>query len=460
MNRMDEYSALLAELEKTPAALEYSVSRARSRCRRRRWLWRPATTLAGLFAAFVLLVNMSPTAAYAMSRVPGLEALAQAVTFSRSLTTAVEHDYVQPIDQEKTENGITVRLEYLIVDQKQLNIFYTVAGEGYDYLDATPWLREADGGEELYGFTLSTNGNTDGLRHIAADFLETEMPSRLRLSMDITGRRSTTEAPTASVEEDMFKSPAEWEAELEEDILARMDFYLEFDPAFTQQGRTVAVNQSVELDGQTLTVTELEIFPTHMRLNVEPAGDNTAWLKGLSFYVENRWGRRYDPAASGITATGDGNGQMVSYRMDSTWFYEETELTLVVTAAEWLDKDRELVRLDLTTGTADWMPQGTELKSVEKTGKGYIVTVLAEEKRPGGPMYSVFSGPWLDSEGNEHEIRSWSAGYVFDENFDQIEGCFEESFPLVGCKENVVWLRPTFSRLWTAPEEIRLLLTP
>jgi len=264
----------------------------------------------------------------------------------------------------------------------------------------------------------------------------------------------------ASVEDDMFKSSEEWAAELEEDTLASMEFTLEFDPAFTRQGRTVAVNRAVEVDGQILTVTELEIFPTHMRLNLEPAAENSAWLKGLSFYVENHRGERYDPASSGITATGDGNGQMVSYRMDSTWFYEEKELTLVITGAEWLDKDRELVRLDLETGTADWMPQGTEIKSVEKTGKGYLVTVLARLKEPDGPMYSVFSTPWRTEEGEEHEIRTWSTSYVFDEEYEQVEGVFEETFPLVGCEEKVVWLTPLFSRLWTAPEEIRLILTP
>jgi len=260
--RLDEYKALLTELENTPPALEYTVTRARARKRRRQWLWRPATTLAGLFVAFVLLVNVSPTAAYAMSRVPGLDKLAEAVSFSRSLQDAVDNDYVQTIDQELLENGITVHLPYLIVDQKQLNIFYTVTGEGYDWLDATPWVREAEGEEELHGFVLSSSGNTDELRCITVDFVEREMPPRLHLTMKISGGSFTKDAPTASVEEDMFKSPEQWDAENAQDVICQMSFDLEFDPEFTQQGRTVAVNRAVEVDGQTLTVTELEIFPT------------------------------------------------------------------------------------------------------------------------------------------------------------------------------------------------------
>ena len=33
---------------------------------------------------------------------------------------------------------------------------------------------------------------------------------------------------------------------------------------------------SVQLDGQTLMVKEVEVYPTHVRVNVEGAADNTA----------------------------------------------------------------------------------------------------------------------------------------------------------------------------------------
>lgn len=59
------------------------------------------------------------------------------------------------------------------------------------------------------------------------------------------------------------------------------------------------------LDGQTLTVTDVEIYPTHVRVNVEGDGDNTAWLKGLDFYLENEDGSASapSPAASSPAET-------------------------------------------------------------------------------------------------------------------------------------------------------------
>ena len=137
MNRNQEYEALLQELEATPATLDGTAERAlrrRRRDRRLRLFGVPAGSLAACFAAFVLLVNLFPPFARACGNVPLLRALAQAVAWSPSLSAAVENEYVQPIGQSQMENGITATIEYLIVDQKQVNIFFTLEGEGYESL--------------------------------------------------------------------------------------------------------------------------------------------------------------------------------------------------------------------------------------------------------------------------------------------------------------------------------------
>ena len=114
MNRMEEFEALDRELDNTPAELEYTVTRARARAkssrRARRW-GLPLGSLAGVFAAFVLLVNTVPTFALACSGIPVLGDLAAAVDWSGSLSRAVENDYVQVIGQSQTRNGITMTAE-------------------------------------------------------------------------------------------------------------------------------------------------------------------------------------------------------------------------------------------------------------------------------------------------------------------------------------------------------------
>ena len=114
MTRNEEYQALLQELETTPAALDGAVERAlrrRKRDRRLRLFGVPAGSLAACFAAFVLLVNLFPPFARACGSVPVLRELAQAVAWSPSLSAAVENDYVQPIGQSQTVNGVTATVD-------------------------------------------------------------------------------------------------------------------------------------------------------------------------------------------------------------------------------------------------------------------------------------------------------------------------------------------------------------
>ena len=80
MSRNEEYAALLAELEQTPAELETTVDRALRRQRaagkKRRALGISAVGLAACFGAFVLLVNLSMPFARACGNIPVLRELA------------------------------------------------------------------------------------------------------------------------------------------------------------------------------------------------------------------------------------------------------------------------------------------------------------------------------------------------------------------------------------------------
>ena len=140
MSRNEEYAALLAELEQTPAELETTVDRAlrreRAAGKKRRAFGISAAGLAACFGAFILLVNLSMPFARACGNIPVLRELAKAVSWSPSLSAAVENEYVQPIGQSQTVNGITATIEYVIVDQKQLNIFFTLNADDYDNLNA------------------------------------------------------------------------------------------------------------------------------------------------------------------------------------------------------------------------------------------------------------------------------------------------------------------------------------
>ena len=83
----------------------------------------------------MLLVNLSTPFARACGRIPLLADLAKAVSWSPSLSAAVENDYVQPLRLSQSQNGITARVEYLIVDRKQVDVFFSIRSDDYAHLD-------------------------------------------------------------------------------------------------------------------------------------------------------------------------------------------------------------------------------------------------------------------------------------------------------------------------------------
>ena len=452
MTRNEEYQALLNELELTPPALDGTVGRAlrrRRRDRRVRIFGIPAGSLAACFLGFVLLVNLFPPFARACGSVPVLRELALAVAWSPSLSAAVENEYVQPIGKSQTENGITATIEYVIVDQKQVNIFYTLEGEGYETLSAEfPVFAP----EQKCGVIGGGLGKPPGtLQRFLLDYDDNDVPEGFTVSFGVTGKaedetaaqRAVPPSADRSVEDSMLADrPAETP-----DILASFSFDLTFDPAFTEQAEAIPVDSTFQLDGQTLTVTTAEIYPTHVRISVEGNPDNTVWLKELDFYLENENGERFEAVSNGVSARGDPDTPaMKSFRLESPWFADSKHLTLHITGADWLDKDMERIRVDLVNGTADRLPEGVALKEVHRRGDG---TVL-EFRVTGAPFAhrQVFESRYFLEDGTEADILEYSWTY------DDEAGTGTVWLPLKGCHEDAVLLAPLYSRSAAAEPEV------
>ncbi len=446
MNRNQEYEALLQELEATPATLDGTAERALRRRRRERRLrifGVPAGSLAACFVAFVLLVNLFPPFARACGNVPLLRALAQAVAWSPSLSAAVANDYVQPIGQSQTVNGITATIEYVIVDQKQVHIFFTLKGEEYETLSAE--MPEFSPEQHCAVLGADFHQKPGTLLHFTLDYLEGDVPEGFAMAFGVTGETGEeAEGGPAAPSRSILDEP-EWE---EPDILADFTFDLKFDPTYTAQGEIVPVDSTFRLDGQTLTVTTAEVYPTHVRVNIEGAEDNTAWLKGLDFYLENEDGERFDSISNGITASGDTDSPaMVSYRLESPYFADSAHLTLHITGATWLDKDKERVRADLANGTVEWLPEGVSVQAMQHRADGWVLTF--DVTAPADIHKQVFASQYYDEAGTQYDMDrfGWS---VLD------DGHGEAYLPLRGCDQDTVWLELSYSRTTTAETPVTI----
>ncbi len=461
MDRLEEYRVLLEELEQTPPALDGCVERAESRLRRKRWTRRVKSALGvacAVMLVFVVLVNTFPSFAYACGRIPLLRELAQVVAFSPSLSAAVDNQYVQPIEQEQSAQEITARVEYVIVDQKQVNIFYTLDSPRYQALEATPQITDLDG-KALEGYSISAGnwGTANGeLNYYTLDFVEGSVPQGLRLTLAVRDRGSwdvTYEAPA----DDEFGEDASAQ---ESGKLCELSFDLHFDPEYTEKGEEIILNQTVLLDGQQLTLTTAEIYPTHIRVNFADVPENTAWLKSLAFYLENEKGQRFEAIDNGITATGSPDSpMMVSHRLESSYFSDSKHLTLCITQVTWLDKDMERVRLDLDKTEAQRLPQGVTFTKAEHHNDGWKLTFLAKRYQE-HHSYQLWANTYYDESGKSFELNRWTTGgsLWLDEDGEAVqdEGYFITTIPLLNYPDDVVYLCPHFSRIVNLEQIVRV----
>ena len=451
MNRMEEYETLLSA--PLPDALEHTVDRAMVRCRRQRRLRRSisaaAGTLAGAAALFVLLVNISLPFAQACGKIPFLRELAQAVAFSPTLSAAVENEYVQPVDQTRNANGATMTVRYLIADRRQLTIFYTLTSDDPDtLLECRPHLEGADGTAlPSHAMAYSNQWETgEELRTITATLTEGTVPEDLILTADIYRSPWSDQATAEAQAPD--SALGEEETESEPELLTSFTFSLHVNASQIVPEQVWEIGRTLTLDGQTITVEKLEVYPTFAQLTLSDHLDNTAWLTNLSFYLTDELGNRYEPgSASGISAFGSDTPFTPTYLADSGYFSGAREYTLHITGARWLDKGMERVNLDFDDHTMTPMPDIMADWTAERQGSDVILTFTSEAS----PM-APFSTRYWDSAGNEHDTGGYSALASPEDSYSIQELLLKD------CLDSQVTLSLQYSRITAYPDEVTLAL--
>ncbi len=451
MDRMDELTVLQTQLEQAPQGLEQTLDRAEKRLyRRKRRIYRGLSSMAATFALFVALVNFSMPVAYACSRVPVLRELAEAVTFSRSLTLAVDNDYVQPIALTQTQNGITASVEYLIVDQKQVNVFFRLLSEDYQKLDARPAFLTVEG-SRAGGFTSLNDHNVPvgQLQSVTTELTEDNVSNQMRLKLAVydsdrpgSGENGPVEAPESSL----------WSEPEKPSYLAEFDFLLTFDPSFTQQGEYYPLDKTIEIAGQKLTFTAMEIYPTHLRLHTQADPDNTADIDGIEYEIRGDWGIVFEPERNGIASYGHASQGSRTYRADSPWFCRSDKLEVVILRATLRDKDMGRVYVDLENGrTEGALPQGVSLLGAEKDQVGWQIHFKAPRIRE-NHSYQLFGWQYYDADGNEYHMHSiGSGGWLEGEEY---ETYFSETLMLKEYHQTEVWLEPSYTTIWQAENSL------
>lgn len=468
-NRTEEYWALVRELAQPPRELEGSIERARKRAKQNRLARRfttPLTSLAAAAACFVLLVNAFPTFALACSGVPIIRELTAAVAFSPSLSAAVAHDYVQYIGQSQTVDGVTVNLEYAIVDQAQMVLFYSADGAR---LYTGPNLTGENGEGFPGGCAVSCcqgaqgKAGVDSLSSVTFDFVDRSgMPDQFTVDMLFMPElKDTATAPVKAAPPNTpldSAEPEEWADPRKDPRLVHFTFDVTLDPSRICDPISVPVNRWIELDGQRILVDRLEYSPTRTALYLGEDEANTAWLKSLKFWFEDEKDVRYNDIGGSLSASGAediGSKSMLTYYFQSFYYDEPKGLTLCIDKAEWLDKDASHVFVNLSDGTSSGLPGGTELGEITRIGMSVQLEILSPPVRK--YFSQTFYSTYWDPEGGEHTWNRMSYTSLFDDEHE--ETASKETIYLDDYPWDTVELEPSYSAVSEYEQPVRVLLT-
>ena len=456
--RMSEYENMINDLEAAvPAELESVWDRASAREKKHRKVMRfvkPAGSIAAVFACFVLSVNFITPVAQACSKIPVLKELAAAVDFSGSLSRAVENNYVQTIGLSQTKNGIKADIDYVIVDQKQVNIFYRLeyetggeAGNNIERNENTELAALIEIGKDMppHGITWGSGSDEEGkLRSVTIDFTDSDVPETIPLVIKAKERDTQT-----------------WNYAKEN--LAVFTFTVEIDPYYTAQGKTIEIDEKLDILGQHFTLTTVDIYPTHLQLNVESDEANTMWLKSLSFYVEVIGAGKDSKLESinGISALGSKDTpEVIAFRKESPWFYDTEDLKIVITGARLAEKNMEGIEIKVTEPDAGVisgrLPDGVRLKGVSRQinadGKSDVEIIFKTVKGSDGgstsEIYEVFERDYVDGEGRESYMDTYAG------TGDDAE--FTSTLILEDYDYDTVTVYPCFTHCWKAEKPVEI----
>lgn len=500
MDRNQEYKDLLSELDNASVALEDIVPKSSARARKtqkiRRAVYMPASSIAAIFVVFVLLVNMSTSFAMAMDKIPVLRDLKKYVSLSPSLTSAVDNDYVQEIGLEETKNGVTMRIESVIVDKKQLNIFYSLKSDKHKRLQTTIRLLSPAGDDLSYSQSsgIEDDAPNGALRQIVIELIDDNMPESITIDFDvcevgdavvitkeeydakflsedqatlnilitegipIDGEMDEIENVEAAVLTDGRVIPITGDEQIysPRSKVSTFTFTLDLNADYTKKSKTITLNKEIELDDQKLIVSTVEIYPTHSRVNFKDIETNTVWLQALTFYFINEKEDRFNPIRNGLTSTGTGDSPMLdSHRLESPFFYESSSLTMFITDIIWREKFDEKIKIDLIKGVAENLPDDVKLEKVIKNGTSYelIFHIKGREGRNIDNLNNIFEVSYIDDAGIEETLYPISGSRssqeldskVRNEKNEKQEWMYEAKFTFDNFPYNEVYLTPIYN---------------
>ena len=419
------------DIEKHRGNLRKHKSERHKLKNRQRWAVSVAATIV---LAFVGVVNLFPSVAYAMSDMVLLGDLAKAVTFDPSMRACLENEYAQYVGEEYvTPEGYHSKVYYMVVDPSRISIFYkSGAPDNYDEEDIEkvvehmPEVHSADGREISWTCTFLET-DIKGLYEARIDIYEgQEVPDKFNFELDYC-RYGEEEKRVDPFDGNEVYTRASYD-------FSKAVYTLYPDSKYTTIVDHYEINKDVEIEGQHITVKAVDVYPTQARLYLSCDEDNDKLLTGFEAVLIDDQGREYINKSNGLTSSYDDNGNQAVNYYESSYFVETKSLKIAIREVSLLDKDRQWGDISYENRTIDNMPEGISIDEMKLNDEGGLILKLNISKKYkicyGKTIYYQPCQPYNKETGENAESDGAFNVYGEDDEYGRVatEYCLIDDF--------------------------------
>lgn len=318
INQVQQQLSLLPELA-LDVAIRKGIEKGRKRSirlSRKRW----SLSMMSALTAIILLtafVRVSPAFASIVKDIPGFSGFVELIEGDRTLISAVENEFFQPVKQSVEKNGYKFTVDSIIADAQRMVILYKVEGPNINgntgFLDFKLKTSEGLDLEAVIKSVHTPNDDAEGLSVPVYDSLDilmgegNKMPESLQFSLKLGEEWLTIEFP---IDHKHF-------AGMREDISIQNEF---------------------EVSGQRFTIKDAILTPLQVSVTIEADPNNTKHANEfVNLALIDEKGRRYETNS----AFGDLNTSITRH-FQGSYFVKPKELTLVADGLHLSDNDLTL----------------------------------------------------------------------------------------------------------------------
>jgi len=310
--------------EKLDQAIQFGFDRAsKEKSNRKRRMQRQSilsiATAAVLFFALITSIRVSPAFAQAVASIPGMEKLVELVSNNKGLTAAIENDFFQPVGVTETKDGVSVTVDGIIGDDKEMVLFYTINSNEHDnrYVESVRVYDDQHEDVPYGSLGHSAGPNFVGSYKATIQWLEKIESQKLIFTVRINDNGKILQIDVPFTYVDLGK-----------------------------RGKVYTLNKTVEVKKQKITIESVTINPISTAIKMKFDPDNTMKIFTIEdLRILNQKGETWTSNRDGLLSSGISDDEVIFY-LQSNYFDQPKNLYLEFSKIMALEKDQAELVID------------------------------------------------------------------------------------------------------------------